>query len=79
MLEKAFNYITKEYTEMKEWFENPNVTLSDNMKRVSIDRAIARCLGVAMFVQELGVTYEELNPHFEETKLKLMKLLEREE
>lgn len=79
MLEKAFNYITKEYTEMKEWFENPNVTLSDNMKRISVDRAIARCLGVAMFVQDCGVTYEELNPHFEETKLKLMKLLEREE
>ena len=81
MLEKAIKYFDKEYKEVKEYVENRNTCfpLDKKGKRITIDHAVARCLGVAMFIQECGVTYDEIALHFEKVKIKLMKLLEREE
>lgn len=81
MLEKAIKYFNKEYKEVKEYVENKNTCfpLAKKSKRLAVDRTVARCLGVAMFVQECGVTYDKIAPPFEEVKIKLMKLLESEE
>lgn len=80
MLEKAIKYFDKEYKEVKQWFDNHSICpLSKKTKRTAVSNAVARCLGVAMFVQECGVTYDKIAPHFEEIKLKLMKLIESEE
>ena len=79
MLEKVIKYFDKEYCSLKEWFENPFRSLGKREKRTAVDRSIARCLGVAMFVQDCGVTYDEVAGHFEKVKIKLLKLLESEE
>lgn len=79
MLEKAIKYFDKEYKELKQWLDNPLNPLSKETKRTAVNTTIARCLGVAMFVQECGVTYDEIAPHFEKVKTKLWKLRESEE
>ena len=38
-----------------------------------VDNAIVRCLGVTMFVQTIGVSYEEVAPLYDEYKAKLEK------
>lgn len=81
MLEKVIKYFDKEYKEVKEYVENKNTCfpLDKKGKRLTVDHAVARCLGVAMFVQECGVTYDEIAPHFDKVRIKLLKLLESEE
>ena len=79
MLDKAIKYFDKEYEKMEQRFNNPLRPLSTKSKRIAVSNTIARCLGVAMFVQECGVTYNEIVTPFEEVKTKLMKLIEREE
>lgn len=81
MLEKVIKYFDKEYKEVKEYVENKNTCfpLDKKGKRLTVDHTLARCLGVAMFVQECGVTYDEIAKPFEEVRIKLMKLLESEE
>lgn len=79
MLEKTIKYFDKEYKELKQWFDNGFRSLSKETKRTVVNNAVARCLGVAMFVQEYDVTYDEIAPHFEEVKIKLMDLIESEE
>lgn len=75
MLEKAIKYFDKEYCHLKEWFENPFLSLGKGAKRTAVDHTIARCLGVAMFVQECGVTYDEIAVPFKKVKIKLMELI----
>lgn len=79
MLEKAIKYFNKEYKELKQWFDTPFCLLTKKTKRTAVSNTVARCLGVAMFVQEYDVTYNEIAPHFEEVKIKLMELIESEE
>ena len=81
MLEKAIKYFDKEYKEVKEYVENISICfpLTKKDKIFTINHTIARCLGVAMFVQECGVTYDEIATPFEEVRMKLMKLIESEE
>ena len=79
MLEKVIKYFDKEYEDLKQWFDNPLLPVGKEIKRLTVDHAVTRCLGVAMFVQECGVTYDEIAKPFEEVKIKLMKLLESEE
>lgn len=73
MLQKAIEYFDKEYQEelklqdsKPSWYE----------PKVCIQLTIHRCLGVAQFVQSYGVTFEEINPHYEEIVEKLKKLLD---
>lgn len=79
MLEKVIKYFDKEYKELKHWFDNPINPLGKETKRMAVNNAVARCLGVAMFVQDCGVTYDEVAIYFEKVKIKLLKLLESEE
>jgi hypothetical protein len=78
MLEKVSKYFDKEYKELKQWFDNP-LKPNKETKRIAVNNAVARCLGVAMFVQDCGVTYDEVAVHFDKVKIKLLKLLESEE
>ena len=57
VIKEMNNYFEKEYQETKTLLENkPNWITSE--KEV-VNNAIQRCLGVSMFVQQLGVTYQE--------------------
>ena len=42
-----------------------------------VDNAIDRCLGVALFVQYLGMDYKDSNKEYEKIKEKLEKLLDK--
>lgn len=42
-----------------------------------VDNAIDRCLGVALFVQYLGMNYEDSQKEYEKVKEKLTKLLDK--
>jgi len=44
-----------------------------------VDSALSRCLGVALFVQSLDVSYEEINKHYEKFRQAMNDLLEDEE
>jgi hypothetical protein len=57
VMKEMNNYFEKEYQETKALLENkPNWVTSE--KEV-VNNAIQRCLGVLMFAQQLGVTYQE--------------------
>lgn len=57
VMKEMDNYFEKEYQETKALLENkPNWITSE--KEV-VNNAIQRCLGVSMFVQQLGVAYQE--------------------
>ena len=44
-------------------------------KKFYTNNAIQRCLGVGFFVQDLDVSFEEINPHYDEIREKINKLL----
>lgn len=46
-----------------------------NDPKQAVENSIQRCLGVAEFVQYLGVPYETVNPMHEVTRKKLEKML----
>lgn len=57
VMKEMDNYFEKEYQETKALLENkPNWITSE--KEV-VNNAIQRCLGISMFAQQLGVTYQE--------------------
>ena len=65
-LEKLKDYLDNEYrmavailTRPQSWYSDPERTKTC---------AIVRGLGAVMFAQELGISYEEVNPIYEEYK-----------
>ena len=57
VMKEMDNYFEKEYQETKALLESkPNWVTSE---KEIVNNAIQRCLGVAMFAQQLGVTYQE--------------------
>lgn len=74
VIKEMNNYFEKEYQETKTLLENkPNWITSE--KEV-VNNAIQRCLGVSMFVQQLGVAYQETSI-YECYREKLQKLLDK--
>ncbi len=73
VLKKAKEFFDNEYEETKKYLERQPRTLAE--KRESTVNAIHRCLGVAFFVQNLEVGYDDINPPFEEVSDKLYELL----
>lgn len=73
MLQKAIEFFEMEYKEeLKIMDSKPD--WYDPKKHIQL--TIHRCLGVAQFVQECGVTYAEIGPHYTEIREKLEKLLD---
>ena len=76
MLDKVKKFYEQEYKDTLNWLGCEYCkTKKDKIK--SINNAIQRCLAIALFVQGLDVTYEEVNPLYEEYRMKFEELLKR--
>ena len=73
ILKKVKEFFNAEYEDTKKYLERQPRTLAE--KRESTANAQQRCLGVAFFVQSLGVSYEDITPPFEEVADKFYELL----
>lgn len=71
-LEKAIKFFNSEYEGVKRDLERAELL---EHKSFYTNNAIQRCLGVAFFVQDLDVSFEEINPHYDEIREKINKLL----
>lgn len=72
MLEKAKNFFEKEYKSTEWYLKNRTLfLLSDAQVK---EGTVQRCLGVAQFVQQLGVSFEEISPIYDEYKEKIESL-----
>lgn len=74
MLDKVIKFFEKEYKETKKYLESGGpvaMTRKDFIKTTQHS-----CLGVAFFAQEIGIKFEDVNPHYEEIREKLEKLLD---
>lgn len=71
-LEKAIKFFNNEYEEVKRDLERADLL---EHKKFYTNNAVQRCLGVAFFVQYLDVSFEEINPHYDEIREKINKLL----
>jgi len=74
ILQSAKDYFDMEYNDAKRFVSRP--TADPFWPRQYVDKTYARCLGVALFVQQLDVDYETINEIFEEFKEKINKLLD---
>ncbi len=70
-------YFEREYKETLELLARDDVSWikTDKDRRMVVEKTICRCLGVAQFVQYLGVEYEEIAT-YDIYKEKLEKLLD---
>lgn len=71
-LETAIKFFNNEYEEVKRDLERADLL---EHRAFYTNNAVQRCLGVAFFVQNLGVSFEEINPHYDEIRTKINKLL----
>ena len=58
ILEKVKQYFENEYNDVLKLMDRKPSWF--NLKE-SVNNAVCRCLGVAMFVQELGIKYDDLH------------------
>ena len=64
MREKLNAYFEKEYQVTVDFLENPpKWGRTEEKKRDMIHRSVNRCLGAAMFAQELGLPYEDIEAY----------------
>ena len=73
MLNKIKDFFEEEYTSTARYLKSPYVK---DRERMVVDKTISRCLGVAQFVQNIGVSYDDVNPVYEIYKKKLEFLLD---
>lgn len=73
MLDKIKDFFEDEYTSTERYLKSP---YAKGRERMVIDKSISRCLGVAQFVQSVGVTYDDVSPLYEIYKKKLELLLD---
>ena len=72
MLEKVKEYFEREYADTVRAIERK---YNWGTPKSFVERAITDCLAVAMFAQTLGVSFEEVDPLYNEYKAKLESLL----
>lgn len=73
MLDKIKAFFEMEYNSTAKFLKTP---YSKGYEEMIVGRTIFRCLGVAEFVQDIGVSYEDISPLYETYKKKLKLLLE---
>ena len=71
--EEYIKYLNREYEDTKRAINHPMFS-----RKKLVNNAINRCLGVAFFVQYLGVPFKFSNRYYEETKAKLEELRDSE-
>lgn len=67
--EQYKKYLDKEYEDAQRAIDNPYLS-----KKEVINNTIDRCLGVALFVQYLGLSYYDSDYFYEITRAKLEEL-----
>lgn len=72
MLEKVKKYFEREYIDVVRAIERK---YNWGTLKSFVERAITNCLAVAMFAQTIGVSFEEIDPIYNEYKTKLENLL----
>lgn len=75
MLDKAIKFFEKEYEEIEKDISQLEPYWT-TYKQIIVENTIHRCLGVALFAQEIGLEFEDVNPHYEAIREKLEKLLD---
>lgn len=73
MLKKVKDFFEEEYTSTARYLKS---TYAKGNERMVVEKSISRCLGVAQFVQGIGLTYEEVEPVYNNYKKKLELLLD---
>lgn len=73
ILNEVEKYFKQEFESAQNLVNNPPFWLSS--KKKMIDASIHRCLGVAQFIQHIGVSFAEVNVIYDETREKLENLL----
>lgn len=76
---KVSEYFDMEYINAKRAIERNNILDTTSLNMNIVDSTLSRCLGVALFVQSLGVPYEEINNRYEKFRQAMNDLLEDEE
>ena len=72
MLEKVREYFERQYIDTVRAIERK---YDWGTPKSFVERAITDCLAVAMFSQTIGVSFEEVDPLYNEYKAKLENLL----
>lgn len=75
MLDKVIKFFEKEYEEIEKDISKLEPYWTAYKQKI-VENTIHRCLGVAFFAQEIGLEFEDVNPHYEEIRKKLEKLLD---
>lgn len=70
ILNQYKDYCNREYKDAVRAIENKRLFKPKEV----VDSAVDRCLGVALFIQSIGVSYEDADIIYEETKAKLEEL-----
>ena len=73
MLNTIKDFFEMEYTSTARYLKS---TYAKGCERMVVDKTISRCLGVAQFAQNIGVSYEDISPVYEIYKKKLELLLD---
>lgn len=75
MLDKVIKFFEKEYEEIEKDISKLEPYWTTYKQKI-VENTIHRCLGVAFFAQEIGIEFEDVNPHYETIREKLEKLLD---
>ena len=78
MLNRAKEFYEKEYKSTLQWLSSEYCKTPKD-KKESIKNAIQRCLAIAIFVQDLGVSFEDIDSLYCEYRTKFYELLKRAE
>lgn len=70
--EEILKFFEHEYMETKKLAESRPGWLPDSF----IQDTLFRCQGIAMFVQQIGVSFEEIEPFYNSYKEKIQKLID---
>lgn len=78
MLDKVKKFYENEYKSTLNWLTSEYCRTPDN-KKSSIKNAIQRCLAIALFVQDLGIPFKDIDPLYDKYRTKFYELLKRAE
>lgn len=78
MLDKVKKFYAQEYKDTLNWLSCEYCNTKEN-KIKSINNAIQRCLAIALFVQNCGVAFEEVDVLYDEYRTKFQELLHKAE
>lgn len=78
MLDKVKKFYENEYKSTLDWLTSEYCRTPDN-KKSSIKNAIQRCLAIALFVQDFGIPFKDIDPLYDKYRTKFYELLKRAE